>query len=216
MIKLFPGENMTRGAEALINGYGFGPIEPNIYVIGESREPTNAAGIFSMILQVNRLRKNLVLVRELETAEEAADGPRQIDLWWRGSMENIGLMLTIAHQLQGFGAWKNTRVVLKRLIREESEREEMEKVLQAFVGEQRLEMEVEITAMNGRNPFELIHDSSRDADLVLCGLKHPEPEEDEEAYKQYCHHLLQAMDGLPVAFVLSSEEIDFGQIVGMG
>jgi hypothetical protein len=217
MIKLFPGENMTRGAEALINGYGFGPIEPNIYVIGESREPKNAEGVFSLILQIHRLRKNLVLVRELETAEEAADGePRRIDLWWRGNTDNIGLMLTIAHQLQGFGAWKQTRVVLKRLIADESEREEMEKVLQAFVGEQRLEMEVDIMAMNGRNPFEVIHESSAEADLVLCGLKHPEAGEEEQAYQTYCHRLMHALDGLPVAFVLSSEEIDFSEIIGMG
>ncbi len=217
MIKLFPGENMTRGAEALINGYGFGPIEPNIYVIGESREPQNAAGVFDLVHQVYRLRKNLVLVRELETAEEASQwGPRRIDLWWRGRKDNIGLMLTIAHQLQGFGAWKDTRIVLKRLIKDESEREEISQVLDGFLKDQRLSMEIELTSMEGKDPLALIHESSEGADLVLMGLKHPEPGEEKEQYRLYCQHLLMAMDGLPVAFVLSSEEIDFGQIVGMG
>jgi amino acid transporter len=217
MIKLFPGSDLVRGAEALINGYGFGPIEPNIYVIGESQNPENAGRIFSLIQQVHRLRKNLVLVRELETAEEAEDGiPRRIDIWWRGQATNIGLMLTIAHQLQGFGAWKNTRIVLKRLIKDESERADMQKVLNEFVGDQRLSMEVEISAMNGRGPFELIHESSADADLVLCGLKHPGPEENDADYQHYCEHFLQSTQDLPVAFVLSAEDIDFGEIVGMG
>lgn len=220
MVKLFPGENLARGAEALINGYGFGPIEPNIFVIGESRVSENADEVFRLVEQVYRLRKNLVLVRELETAEEAEETdpgvPRRIDIWWRGRSDNIGLMLTIAYQLQGIGAWENSRVVLKRLIREETEREEMEKVLNEYVAAQRLDMEVDITAMEGRDPFELIHESSSEADLVLCGLKHPEPEGEGEDYNDYCHRLLSAMDGLPVAFVLSSEDIDFGEIVGMG
>lgn len=218
MIKLFPGANMTRAAEALINGYGFGPMEPNVYVIGESRDPENTEGVFSLIRQVHLLRRNLVLVREHDTAEEdeKKETPRRIDIWWRGRRHNIGLMLTIAHQMCGSGAWKNARVVLKRLIKDEDEREEMESHLKEFVGEQRLRMDIEIKCMEGRNAFELIHESSGDADLVLMGFKPLDPEATEEDYKAYCRSVLHATEGLPVAFVLASEEMDFSQIIGMG
>lgn len=170
-----------------------------------------------MIRQVHLLRRNLVLVREHEASEPGEEsGDRRIDIWWRGKAHNIGLMLTVAHQLTRSGSWKNARVVLKRLIQDESEREEMEEHLHAFVGEQRLKMEVEIMGLEGRNAFDVIHASSGDADLVMCGLKPPAPEEDEASYQEYCRRILSATDGLPVAFVLSSEDIDFSQIIGMG
>ncbi|MCC5849105.1 MAG: hypothetical protein JJU29_13545 [Verrucomicrobia bacterium] len=88
--------------------------------------------------------------------------------------------------------------------------------MKEFVEEQRLEMEFETLAPGGRKPFEVIHASSTDASMVMLGMKHPDPEESEADYLNYYRNVIRATEGLPVVMVLSAEEMDFGEIIGVG
>jgi amino acid transporter len=215
MIKIFPSSDVLKGAEALIQAYGFGPLVPNTIVIGESQDEEKMEGFSRVIRLTHRMGRNLVIVREGGGKEVFPEIPR-IDIWWRGGQENIGLMLTLAYQLRRSTAWQGGRIVLKKMIQNESEREEIEAFLFEFIELQRLEMEYEIINGQGKMPFDLMRDSSADASMVLIGLRQPEPEEPEEAYVTYYRRIVASTHGMPVVMVLSAEKIDFTEIIGMG
>jgi solute carrier family 12 sodium/potassium/chloride transporter 2 len=215
MIKIFPSSDVLKGAEALIQAYGFGPLEPNTIVIGESQDEEKVEGFTRLIRLTHRLERNLVIVREGDGLAELSDEPR-IDLWWRGGQTNVGLMITLAYQLRRSGGWQNSRIVLKRMILQESERMEIEDFLTGFLDDQRLEMEYEILNAEGRVPFDLMRESSADASIVLIGLRHPQAEEPEESYVNYYRRIVASTHGMPVVMVMSAEKIDFSEIIGVG
>lgn len=215
MIKVYPGSDVFRGAEALIKGYGFGPLEPNTLVLGESQREENLPDFVRLILLSHQMRRNLVLVREGGERGDLPTAPR-IDLWWRGQQTNIGLMMTLAFLLKRSDRWAKSRIVLKRTIAHESERPEIEAYLQSFMDQQRLDIEFEVLCAEGKMPFDLMRASSGDAAMVLLGMKHPLPEESEADYLAYYHRLAASTHGLPVVLVLSAEQVDFRQIIGIG
>jgi amino acid transporter len=215
MIKLYPSENVFTGMETLVSGYGFGPIEPNTIVIGETEQAEHVVPFARLVRRVHSLDRNLVLVRSVAPPEALPTRPR-IDLWWSGQQLNIGLMLALAFQLTKGGRWADARIVMKRLIREEAERNDVQSFLLKYQEEHRLNLEVEILIQAEPNPFELIRSSSSDASLVLMGMKHPEKEEPAEEYAKYYESIMDSTQGIPLALVLSAEKLDFGEIIGMG
>lgn len=215
MVKVYPGSNVFAGAEALIKAYGFGPLEPNTLVIGESQKEENLPDFVQLIQLTHRMRRNLVLVREGGERPELPRAP-QIDIWWRGQQTNIGLMVTLAFLLKRSERWEDARIVLKRTVENEEERPEVEQYLKSFMTDQRLDIVVEVLDSRGRMPFDLMRESSASADMVLLGMKHPGEDESPEAYLAYYHRLIASTQGLPVVLVLSAEEVDFSQIIGMG
>ena len=215
MIKLYPSEDVFKGMETLVSGYGFGPIEPNTIVIGETEQAPHILPFAHLVRRVHSLDRNLVLVRSVAPPESLPSLPR-IDLWWSGQRLNIGLMLALAFQLTKGGRWANARIVMKRLIRDESERKDIQSFLLKYQEEHRLNLEVEILIQADPNPFELIRSSSSDASLVLMGMKHPEKEERAEDYAEYYKNIMDSTEGIPLALVLSAEKLDFSEIIGMG
>ncbi len=215
MIKIFPSTDVLQGAEALIKGYGFGPLEPNTILLGESQVEEKHEAFVRVIRLTYQLNKNLVMVREGKAESELPEIPR-IDIWWRGRQLNIGLMVTLAYQLRRNPQWGKTRIVLKRIVTTGESREEIETYMKEFVEEQRLEMEFEILEPGGRKPFEVIHESSADASMVMLGMKHPDAKESQAAYLNYYRNVISSTEGLPVVMVLSAEEMDFAEIIGVG
>lgn len=215
MVKVFPANDTLTGAEALIRGYGFGPLEPNTMVIGGSEKAEQVEAFTRFMRLSHFLNKNLIMVREGHQIEELPEQPR-IDIWWRGKQANIGLMITLAYQLSKGGRWKNARIVLKRLISDESERTKIHSYLKEFKEEHRLKLELEILVMESANPLEMIHRSSKDASLVVMGMKTPDPEAPPEDYVDYYRNMLRDTEGLPLVLVLSAGNVDFSEIIGIG
>ena len=217
MVKIYPSEDVFAGAEALIKGYGFGPLEPNTIVIGDSQREENLPAFTRLIVGAHRLNRNLVLVREPEAPPEEAELPERprIDLWWRGGKQtNIGLMITLAYLLCRSERWTQSRVVLKRIIDDESERAENEKYLADFVVRQRLNMEIDVIAAEGRPFFEILRSSSEDAAMVFLGMKAPE-EDAISDYLTYYRRVVLETDRIPLVLVLSADSVDFSEIIGV-
>ena len=175
-----------------------------------------------MILLIYRTRRNLVLFRDSEegfdTEESLSPGEGDmIDLWWGGHKENIGLILTLAYQIQKSPVWHASKLIVKTIVANEEERETAQARLETFIEEQRIPATAEILI---RKPsldiFKMIRESSRDAGLVFMGMRPPSPEETAEKYGSYYGSLLETARGMPpVAFVLASEEIEFRKVIGI-
>ena len=215
LVKIVEEDDIITGLEVLIKGYGFGPITPNLILMGETEVPDAMDRFAGLIQQIHRLHRNLVLVREPAEAPPPVSSGR-IDIWWRGRQSNIGLTLTLAYLLQRGGYFENAQIRIKRITESDNEQDTSEKALREHIQAQRLEVEIEtVVRTDSGSIMEQIRTASADAALVCMGLRPPAPEESAEAYAGYYRGLIAATEGLPLLLVLAAGEIDYRAIIGL-
>ncbi len=211
LVKVYPADNLMDGISDLIKGYGFGPLEPNTIVLGESEEE-NLAHYARLIQLMHGNKRNVIIVKEGETGREK-QRPGRIDVWWGQKGNNAGLILALAHLLSTSPAWPNSRLILKTVISSKEDATETEKGLRTFIEQGRIDAEVEIVPIKASGIFETIESHSRNADFVFIGLRPPDPEETPEAYTEYLKDIMDKTRDIPfMAYVMSSEDIEFKRI----
>jgi solute carrier family 12 sodium/potassium/chloride transporter 2 len=212
LVKVYLADDVIGGISALIKGYGFGPVEPNTILIGETARESNLFGFTELIRMIHENKKNVIIVKEGEIPKDSRKG-RQIDIWWGQKEENAGLILALAHLLGTSPLWRNARVVLKTIVSSADDETEIERGLRTFVEHGRLEVSIETVFPHDSGLFPTIEKSSADADFIFIGLRPPAPEEPVEKYEEYLHGIFQNTKGIPsVAYVLASEDLDFKKI----
>jgi solute carrier family 12 (sodium/potassium/chloride transporter), member 2 len=212
LVKVYLADDVAEGISALIRGYGFGAVEPNTILIGETAEESNLFGFTKLIRMIHENKKNVIIVKEGEIHKDRGkDG--QIDIWWGQKEENAGLILALAHLLQTNPLWGKAKMVLKTIVSSADDPTEIEKGLRTFVEQGRLEVSVETVFIHDSNLFSTIEKSSRDSDFIFIGLRSPVPDESVEEYGAYLQSIFQNTKGIPsVAYVLASEDLDFKKI----
>jgi amino acid transporter len=212
LVKTQTAPDTYTGAQRLVDTYGFGPLVPNKILLGDTEKPEHFLAYADLIMRVSQTRRNLIIVREGEEPPEFDPTPG-IDIWWGRTRNNAGLMLALAYLLQTSPEWEGSQLTLKTIVREQDEYDEAAKRLQAFIEDSRLEAEVEVLIQPAGEIFDTIRQASQQANLVLIGLREPEPEETPEVYRQYYQSLLDhTRDFPPTAIVLAAEEIEFQRI----
>ena len=214
MVKIFPSPDMLTGAKALVRAYGYGPLTPNTILLGDTENESSFNDFSELIELVYRTQRNLIMLREddADTPEEA----ESIDVWWGGNPDNIGLMLTLAYQIQKSPVWQQSKLVIKTIVSSEDEHEAATTRLETFVEEQRIPAETEVMIQNGSSFFDIIRESSMGAGLVFMGMRPPGDEETTEEYAQYYGNLMNTTKGMPpLALVLAAEAIEFKRVIGM-
>jgi hypothetical protein len=229
MVKIFPSPDMLTGASALVRAYGYGPLTPNTILLGDTEHRENFTEFAELIGLVYRTQRNLIMLRdpnEITAADVSAaseteqnGGPEEaetIHVWWGGNPDNIGLMLTLAYQIQKSPIWKQSKLVIKTIVSTEEELEAAKTRLETFVDEQRIPAGTEVLIKKSASYFEMIRQSSSDAGLVFMGMRPPLEDETHDSYGRYYGNLMEACHGMPpLAFVLASEAIEFRHIIGI-
>ncbi len=214
MVKILPAPDRLTGAKSLVRAYGYGPLTPNTILLGDTEKRSSFKGFAEFILLVYRTRRNLIMLREADTT--VSDEAETIDVWWGGNKDNIGLILTLAYQIQKSPVWGQSKLVLKTIVETEEEREEAIKRLETFIEEQRIPAEAEVLIKRLPNVFDIIRQSSANAGLVFMGMRPPGEEETAEQYSKYYEHLIETTNNMPpLALVLAAEEIEFKQVIGI-
>ncbi|MBE7504444.1 MAG: hypothetical protein HS113_29960 [Verrucomicrobiales bacterium] len=226
-IRVLPGDDPLRSAQDLIRAYGFGPLVPNTVLLGETEQEGNIPAFAQLVLSVAQSRRNLVIVREAapsgdtlsvtngpaETSGAPRPTPRRIDVWSRGRSQNAGFMLALGFLLQQSDRWRGTELVLKRVVGSPEEEAGATKELASLVESARLRLRTEVLVLEAAGAFEVIRRSSADADLVVLGLRPPDPAETVAGYGNYYRWLLRETDPLPATVLaMATEDLDFGRI----
>lgn len=221
LVKIFPAPDLLTGAKALVRAYGYGPLMPNTILVGENKDAAGFKDSADLILLIYRTRRNLILLRDSDekfSADESLSPGEgdMIDIWWGGHKENIGLILTLAYQIQKSSVWHASKLIIKTIVTNEEEQDAARTRLENFIKEQRIPATAEVLIQPSSNVFDLIRKSSREAGLVFMGMRPPNPEETIEQYSDYYGALLETARGMPpVAFILASEEIEFRKVIGI-
>jgi len=214
MVKIFPSPDMLTGAKSLVRAYGYGPLTPNTILLGDTENRSNFDGFAELIRLVYRTNRNLIMLRETEI--QVSDNAETIDVWWGGNKDNIGLILTLAYQIQKSPIWEQSKLVLKTIVETEEEREAAKERLDTFIEEQRIPAESEVLIKRLPSVFDIIRQSSAEAGLVFMGMRPPGEEETIEDYSRYYGNLMETTKGMPpLALVLAAEKIEFRQVIGI-
>lgn len=214
LVKIFPAPDMLTGAKSLVRAYGYGPLVPNTILLGDTENRSSFEGFAELIRLVYRTDRNLIVLRE--SGQETQEESDTIDVWWGGIEDNIGLIITLAYQIQKSSTWSQSKLIIKRIVASEDEREKALTRIETFISEQRIPASAEVTVKNRDSYFEMIRESSADAGLVFMGMRPPGGDESIEAYSHYYGALLEVSRGMPmVAFILASEAIEFRKVIGI-
>jgi amino acid transporter len=214
MVKIFPAPDMLQGARALVRAYGYGPLTPNTILLGDTENRSSFSEFAELIRLVYRTRRNLVMLRESDL--KSAEDTDEIHVWWGGNKDNIGLMLTLAYQIQKSPIWKQSKLILKTIVDNEDELDAARERLERFIEEQRIPAEADVLIKHLPSFYDIIRQSSTDAGLVFMGMRPPGEEESIDEYSNYYSTLMEATTEIPpLAFVLASEAIEFRQVIGI-
>ncbi len=196
------------GSELLVELYGLGTLVPNTVLLGDSKEMRHRASYCRMVERFYFARRNVLIVRD---DEEKGYGRRKlIDIWWGGLQANGSLMLILAYLLQSSLQWQEARVRLKMVVPDDEAAREARINLGVMAERTRTGAEPHVLASNGRPFFEILQESSQDADLVFMGIARPEA----GSFEDYYAELRERTDGLPsTIFVLAAEEIAFREVL---
>ncbi len=214
MVKIFPSPDVLSGARALVRAYGYGPLTPNTILLGDTGNPDNFTGFAELIRLVYRTRRNLIMLRDSD--RDTPEDSDELHVWWGGNENNIGLMLTLAYQIQKSTVWKESTLVLKTIVANEDERLAALDRLARFIDEQRIPARPDVLVKVMPSFYDIIRQSSTKAGLVLMGMRPPENAETDAEYGRYYGNLMEATREMPsIAFVLAAEPIEFRQVIGI-
>jgi solute carrier family 12 sodium/potassium/chloride transporter 2 len=195
------------GAERLVSAYGLGSVVPNTILLGDSEEPEHRERYCRMLVNFHEAQRNVVIVRE--RPEYGFGLRRRIDVWWGGLQHNGGLMTILAYLMRTSLRWHGAEVRLKMVVPNEAGLQPARANLVRLVESSRTGARCEVLAADGRSFDEILHTSSRDADLIFMGIAAPGDD-----FADYFEALHRRTRGLPTTvFVLAAEDVAFGEVL---
>ncbi len=211
LTKVIEAHSIYEGAKELINTYGLGEIKPNTVLLGDTSDISKLDEYIKIIDTTYKRKKNIVIAKDSSTTEQVMQrGGSSIDIWWRGSGENVNLMLTLAYMLKTSKKWKKANLVLRSIAKNEKDKAGIEKSLENFISSSRIPAHQEIYIDSHLDPFSIIQEKSRNSEIVFLGLKTPE---DSKEYQDYYINLLKSTSNLKtVLYVLEGEDLSFSEI----
>jgi amino acid transporter len=171
--------DFEEGVIDIVQAKGIAGLRANTIMFGWPEKSGRLESVLRIVRAASNAGKSTIIAR-LNWAHEPGQQKR-IDIWWRGRQRNGDLMLLLAYLLRINPEWKNSRITLRTIVDSDAQREEVAAGLAKLVPETRIEAESDIIVKpKDRTVFEVMHDSSRDADVVFCGLMDPNPGEESE------------------------------------
>lgn len=208
LVRVISARDPFAGSEQLVETYGLGTLVPNTILLGDTKESRHRSAYCRMVEKFYFSKRNVLIVRDHETA--GLGNRRLIDIWWGGLQANGALMLILAYLLQSSIQWQDARVRLKMVVPDEEAARDARRNLAAMAERTRTGAEPHVLASNGRPFFDILHESSKDADLVFMGIARPKA----GGFEEYYATLRERTENLPsTVFVLAAEEIAFREVL---
>jgi len=212
LVRIHRTRNLLLGMRHMMHYYGMGPIQPNTVLLGQSVDFAHQSDFADLLLEVCRSKRNLILAKEhLLKNEDRRAKARRIDLWWSGHKRNLGFMLANAYLMQQSHAWAGAEIRILSIVAHEEERAAFLENLKRLIAEGRIRARADVLIKPAnQGPFDLIAEYSRQADVVLTGMRAPNPKESKESYGQYYRALMEKLPQIPlVVQVLAVEDLPF-------
>jgi amino acid transporter len=208
LVRVVSARDPFAGSEILVETYGLGTLVPNTVLLGDNMDPKHRAPYCRMVERFYFARKNVIIVRDNQI--RGYGNRKLIDIWWGGLQGHGALMLILAYLLQTSVRWQDARVRLKMVVPTEDAAREARRNLAVMAERTRTGAEPQVLVSSGKPFFDMLEESSGDADLVLMGIARPSA----GGFEEYYAELRDRTDKLPTTvFVLAAEEIAFREVL---
>ena len=125
-----------------------------------------------MIAHFYALKRNVVIVNENE--DKGFGNRLKIDLWWGGLKGNGGLLMIMAYLLQSSLEWYDAKVSIKMMVQNDNAAKDAQRNLYNVIKKLRTGAELDVIVANGRTFDTILHESSKNADLIFMGMAVPD------------------------------------------
>jgi len=160
------------GVLTVAQAHGIAGLDSNCVMFGWSSKPQRMEAVLRIMRSASLLGKSTVICRI--APRTWAPRPRRIDVWWGGLESNGDMLLLFAHLLSVNPEWRSARIVVKTVSSSHNPSEWSESRLQDLLMRSRIDASPRvIDNVDNADITDIIHRSSRDADIVFMGLREP-------------------------------------------
>lgn len=207
LVRVTTAPDAFEGGERLVESYGLGALVPNTVILGDSENSEIRDRYCKMIANFHSQKRNVIVVHDNE--EKGFGDRKRIDIWWGGLQGNGGLMMILGYLLQSSRTWWDAEVRIKMVVEDKNAAEGALQNLEGIIDKIRTGAKPEVIVSNGRSFNEILHETSREADLVFLGMAEPN-----ENFTAYYETLQERLKDLPTTvMVLAAEEVSFGEVL---
>ncbi len=211
-ITAFPEVNIIPDFEGGVMGIaqsnGFAGMQSNTVMFGWTHQAEGIKRLLRMVRVFSKMKKNSILAYVPE--KEKSSTHNLIDVWWRGMQKNGDMMLLLAHLLNLNTEWRHAKLRLRTIVTTEEEQVVMNEKLKTLLTESRMTAEsAVILNKNNENVADLMHRSSKDADIVFLGMALPEVSHDIEFAKK----LNKLVTGFSSTILVRNAESTQGELI---
>ena len=202
-------DDFEHGAVSIAQSNGIAGIDSNTVMFGWADGAKRQAEILRVIERLSYLGKSAVICRAVPRSWN--DGSRQIHVWWGGLKQNGDMLVLFAHLLSLNPTWRSAHIVINSIATSEMMCDVNQELLAQLTSAARIDATINVILKpHDATVADVIYQGSRNADVVLLGLRGTAPGE-EDAYTRRMAHLVE---GLPtVLFVRNAGEFR-GQLLG--
>jgi len=198
------------GVRNVAQSYGLAGFESNTVVMGWGHQEDRAGEYGNLIYDLTLLDKCLVLVAYDEVRHFGRQA--KVDIWWGGLDNNGGLMLLLTHLLMAHAQWRLADVKVKMIVPGKGRAQKTRRMIQEIIDDSRIKAqpEVIVNPQDGRTIADIIAQNSVRSDLVIMGLRPPEPDQG-EVFVQRVNALIERLP--TVLLVRASEQFAGAQMI---
>ena len=202
-------DDFVNGAVSIAQSNGIAGIDSNTVMFGWADGEERQAEILRIVERLSYLGKSAVICRPVPRGWN--DGPRQIHVWWGGLKQNGDMLVLFAHLLSLNPTWRNAHIVINSIATSEMTYEVNKELLAQLTSAARIDATINVILKpDDASVADVILEGSRNADVVLLGLRGTEPGEE----VAYTRRMASLVEGLPTTlFVRNAGEFQ-GQLLG--
>ena len=200
--------NFEDGISGIIQANGLAGMQSNTVMFGWPEGTDRINRLFRIVRIVSKIKRNTIIAYVPEA--EMSSTHNCIDVWWRGMQKNGDMMLLLAHLLNLNTEWRHAKIRLRTIVSSEDEQDTMNEKLKALIAESRIlaKHDVLIKKKN-ENVIDLMHNSSKDADIVFIGLALPE----KNSKKEFADNIDKLVAGFKSTILVRNAESTQGELI---
>ncbi len=170
--------NFEEGIIGIIQANGLAGMQSNTVMFGWTNGIDRIQRLTRIVRIVSKMKQNSILVHVPET--EMSSSHNRIDVWWRGMQKNGDMMLLLAHLLSLNTEWRHAKLRIRTIVSSQDEQQPMNEKLESLITESRISASCDVILKKvDENVTNIMHNSSKDADIVFLGLALPERNNEE-------------------------------------
>ena len=204
-------DNIPDGIIDVAQANGMAGLESNTVLLGWPKEPDLMIDFFNVMKKLDRLGKSMVIGRTNPKRVFQRKGiTPTIHVWWGGLQRNGDLMLLLAYLLTQNPDWKEADIQVMSIASNDLMKAQTERYLEQLLPEIRIQATPRVVVKSkDKSIISLIHEESRDAQIVFFGLADPEPGKERE----YAVRLTELAGDLETVLFVKNSSLFVGDLL---